>query len=42
MHLDSLVMDLSLILIVAGVATLLMKKLKQPPVLGYIAGRGSV
>ena len=36
MHLDSLVMDLSLILIVAGVATLLMKKLKQPPVLGYI------
>ena len=36
MHIDSLVMDLSLILIVAGVATLLMKKLKQPPVLGYI------
>lgn len=36
MHLDSLVMDLSLIMIVAGVATLLMKKLKQPPVLGYI------
>lgn len=36
MHLDSLVMDLSLILIVAGAATLLMKKLKQPPVLGYI------
>ena len=36
MHLDSLIIDLSLILIVASIATLIMKKLKQPMVLGYI------
>ena len=36
MHLDSLIIDLSLILIVASVATLIMKKLNQPMVLGYI------
>ena len=34
--LDSLITDLALILIVAGVVTLLFKKLKQPVVLGYI------
>lgn len=36
MHLDHLIIDLSLILIVASAATLIMKKLKQPIVLGYI------
>lgn len=36
MHLDYLIIDLSLVLIVASVATLVMKKLKQPMVLGYI------
>ena len=32
----SLVQDLALILIVAGIVTLLFKRLKQPLVLGYI------
>jgi len=32
----SLVLDLSTILIVAGIVTLIFKKLKQPLVLGYI------
>lgn len=36
MELDALITDLALILIVAGVVTLLFKKLKQPVVLGYI------
>ena len=36
MHLDSLVADLALILIVAGIMTLVFRKLKQPVVLGYI------
>lgn len=36
MGLDALITDLALILIVAGVVTLLFKKLKQPVVLGYI------
>ena len=36
MHLDHMLIDLSLILIVASVVTLLMKKIKQPVVLGYI------
>ena len=36
MHLDSLVADLALILIVAGAVTLIFRKLKQPVVLGYI------
>lgn len=36
MHLDTLITDLSLILIVAGIVTLIMKKLNQPVVLGYI------
>ena len=33
---DALIKDLALILVVAGVVTLLFKKLKQPLVLGYI------
>ena len=33
---ETLVKDLALILVVAGVVTLLFKKLKQPLVLGYI------
>lgn len=36
MHLPHLITDLSLILFVAGVTTLIFKKLKQPLVLGYI------
>ena len=36
MHLDNLVTDLALILIVAGVVTLIFRLLKQPVVLGYI------
>ncbi len=36
MHLDYLISDLALILIVAAIVTLLFKKIKQPVVLGYI------
>lgn len=36
MHLDYLISDLALILIVAAVVTLLFKKINQPVVLGYI------
>ncbi len=36
MHLDNLIIDLALILAVAGIVTLIMRKLKQPIVLGYI------
>ena len=42
-HLAPLISDLALILISAGIMTLLFKKLKQPLVLGYIVagfGRG--
>jgi monovalent cation:H+ antiporter-2, CPA2 family len=35
-HLPHLITDLGLILAVAGVTTLLFKKIKQPVVLGYI------
>lgn len=35
-HLPSLIQDLGLILIVAGITSLLFKRLKQPVVLGYI------
>lgn len=35
-HLPQLITDLALILLCAGVMTLLFKKLKQPVVLGYI------
>ena len=35
-ELPALIQDLALILIVAGVVTLVFKKLKQPLVLGYI------
>jgi CPA2 family monovalent cation:H+ antiporter-2 len=35
-HLPSLIQDLALILVIAGITTLLFKKLKQPVVLGYI------
>ena len=35
-HVPSLIQDLTLILIMAGVVTLVFKKLKQPLVLGYI------
>ena len=35
-HLNPLISDLALILGVAGITTLLFKKLKQPVVLGYI------
>ena len=35
-HLPSLITDLALILVVAGVVTLLFKKLRKPLVLGYI------
>lgn len=35
-HLPTLIRDLALILAIAGVTTLLFKKLKQPVVLGYI------
>lgn len=36
LHLPTLIADLSLILICAGIMTLLFKKLKQPLVLGYV------
>ena len=36
MHLDNLIYDLALILIVASIVTLIFKKIKQPVVLGYI------
>lgn len=35
-HLPKLIQDLALILVIAGITTLLFKKLKQPVVLGYI------
>lgn len=35
-HLDPLISDLALILAVAGITTLLFKRLKQPVVLGYV------
>jgi monovalent cation:H+ antiporter-2, CPA2 family len=35
-HLPHLIQDLALILIVAGITTLIFKKLKQPVVLGYL------
>ena len=35
-NLPNLIKDLALILFVAGIVTLLFKKLKQPLVLGYI------
>ena len=35
-HVPSLISDLSVILIAAGLVTLLFKRLKQPVVLGYI------
>ena len=35
-HLPELIRDLGLILFIAGVTTLLFKKLRQPVVLGYI------
>ena len=35
-HLAPLIADLALILICAGIMTLLFKKLKQPLVLGYV------
>ena len=35
-HLATLINDLALILICAGIMTLLFKKLKQPLVLGYV------
>ena len=37
MHLPKLIGDLAVILLTAGVVTLLFKKIKQPLVLGYIA-----
>ena len=36
MELDYLISDLALILIVAGIMTVIFKKIKQPVVLGYI------
>lgn len=36
MHLDVFVADLTLILVTAGIITLIFRKLKQPAVLGYI------
>ncbi len=36
MHLEKLIVDLALILIVASIVTLIMRKLKQPVVMGYI------
>lgn len=36
MHADGLILDLAWILVLAAIATLLFKKLKQPVVLGYI------
>ncbi len=38
-HLPTLIQDLALILAIAGVTTLLFKKLKQPVVLGLYSGR---
>ena len=35
-HLPTLISDLALILVCAGLMTLLFKKLKQPLVLGYV------
>ena len=35
-HLEFLIRDLALILVVAGITTLIFKKIKQPVVLGYI------
>ena len=35
-HLEFLIIDLALILVVAGITTLIFKKIKQPVVLGYI------
>ena len=35
-HLPDLIVDLALILVVAGVVGLLFKRLRQPLVLGYI------
>ena len=35
-HLEPLISDLGLILMTAGIAVLLFKKLKQPLVLGYL------
>ncbi|MFV0518469.1 MAG: cation:proton antiporter [Aminipila sp.] len=35
-HLDYLIRDLALILVVAGITTIIFKKIKQPLVLGYI------
>jgi K+:H+ antiporter len=35
-HLPSLIQDLALILVIAGITTLIFKRLKQPVVLGYI------
>ena len=37
-HLAPLISDLALILLCAGIITLIFKKLKQPLVLGYIVG----
>ena len=43
MHsLPPLISDLALILIVAGLVTVLFKRLKQPLVLGYKIGRAHV
>ncbi|MDO4176163.1 MAG: cation:proton antiporter [Bacillota bacterium] len=36
MHLDTMVADLALILVAAGIVTVIFRKLKQPVVLGYI------
>ena len=36
MHLDGLIADLALILVVAGIVTIIFKKINQPIVLGYI------
>ena len=36
MHLDAFISNLALILVVAGIVTLIFRKLKQPVVLGYI------
>ena len=42
-ELPTLINDLALILIVAGIVTLVFKKLRQPLVLGYVvAGMASV
>jgi CPA2 family monovalent cation:H+ antiporter-2 len=37
-HLEPLISDLGLILMTAGIAVLLFKKIKQPLVLGYLIG----